>query len=243
MKTISVEQRPALQAIARYEYGQESKALETVAQLVLDSHDAPDMKEELAAQLTALLASDATDAGKLFAAKQLHRIAGRKNVRALGRLLKEPKTAFYARYALEDIPGRAATKALCAAMKASSVSAKIGLINTLGNRRDPAAVTVLASMIGDDDPAIAEATIAALGKTGGAKAASVLKKSLSQADKSSPRAHYAVLADACLECAERLAAEGDKAEAVSLYRAVYETSASGPVKDAASRGMKLASSP
>jgi HEAT repeat protein len=141
-----------------------------------------------------------------------------------------------ARYALERIPAAEAAQALRDAAPNLSGRLKIGVIGSLGVRRDEASVTALATSLGDADAAVACAAACALGDIGAPEAANALRDS-SQAV--APSVKQAV-ADARLACAERLLGEGKRAEAMDVYKSLSGADQSKQVRLAATRGLLLA---
>ena len=89
----------------------------------------------------------------------------------------------------------------------------MGVLNSIGVRRDPQAVDALAQRLGDADPEVASAAAIALGRIGDAAAT----KSLEQALATAPAAVRSAVAEGCLYCAERPLSGDNAAEAVRLY--------------------------
>jgi HEAT repeat protein len=90
----------------------------------------------------------------------------------------------------------------------------VGLVNSLGVRRDAASVPELAGLIADPDESVAAAAMAALGLIGTALAAEAL---IQFQPKTTAPARPAWAA-ACLVCAEQLLAGGHQAAAEKIYR-------------------------
>jgi HEAT repeat protein len=166
--------------------------------------------------LIRVLESNAAPAEKAIACKQLAIYGNKDAVPALARLLSDPHLASWARIALEAIPDPAATAALRHAMGGLQGKLLIGVINSIGVRRDPEAVGGLVKRLKDKDPDVASAAAVALGRIGGAKAAKALNQSLTVA----PTAVRPAIAEGCILCAEGFIAQGKSAEAVKLYDAV-----------------------
>ena len=148
-------------------------------------------------------------------------------------MLTDQATSDMARYALERIPGEAVDKALRKALPKATGKAKVGIINTLGVRGDLKAVAALGKLIRNADPMIAAASVGALGRIGGSKATEVLSKAKGQ---TSGKLRQLVL-DAYLKCADQLAAEGKKEQALAIYEQLYTSNESEPIRSAALRGM------
>jgi HEAT repeat protein len=85
-------------------------------------------------------------------------------VPALAPLLGDPHLAHYARTALEPIPDPAADDALREALPKLKGNLLIGVINSIGHRRDAKAIRTLEKLRHDSDIEVAQAADAALGK-------------------------------------------------------------------------------
>ncbi|MCX8091551.1 MAG: HEAT repeat domain-containing protein [Verrucomicrobiae bacterium] len=161
--------------------------------------------------LTAL--QTGTPAEKALACKRLAIYGDASAVPALAALLDNEQLAAWARTALEAIPGRAADKALRDAAGRLQGTLLVGVINSIGVRRDTGAIRLLARKLKDADPEVASAAAIALGRIGGRRAATLLEKQLASA--SPPVANE--VARACVLCAERFLAEKQPTRAVRLY--------------------------
>jgi len=153
---------------------------------------------------------------RTLACKQAAQTATSESVPLLALLLPNEELSHPARIALQQIPGPEATAALCDALVNAKSGVLIGIIGTLGERQDPAAVSFLAPFLTYEDPQIIRATAVALGKIGSAAALTALQKRFENDDV----AQQTLLIDGLLSCAERLAASGKSGEAVAVYRQV-----------------------
>ncbi|MBI5280824.1 MAG: hypothetical protein HY858_04010 [Candidatus Solibacter usitatus] len=126
-----------------------------------------------AAQIMALpqakLVAILKDAGASVYAKakacQRLAVVGDKNaVFAIAPLLANPHLSHYARTALEPNPDASASAALRAALGEVKGNLLIGIINSLGVRRDQAAIAPLAALLPGQDPAVSQAASAALAR-------------------------------------------------------------------------------
>jgi HEAT repeat protein len=226
----------AMKRIATYEFGQSRQSLIEVAGFLRDSYGDPDRRKELRSRLTALLSSDATADCKRFVCEQLSIIGTAQEVPALANLLTDENLSHMARLALERIPDAAAAAALRDALPRAKGRVLIGIINSLGVRRDDQAVEHLTPLLADPDQSLAAAAAAALGKIGGPEAASALDKAKT---KASPKLH-AVIADALLACAEGFLARGKNEEAAKVYQGLSGPGEIAHVRAAAIRGLKSA---
>jgi HEAT repeat protein len=163
----------------------------------------------------AILVSGAPRQDKEAACARLKRIGTGESVSALSLLLNDETLANPARNALEFILVPQAAQAFIKALDKTSGLQKIGVINSLGNRREIEAVPALSKLLKDPDPAIVSATAAALGKIGSPKAIVALTTALG-ADSTNRTA----LSQALLIGAERRLGAGDRSKAKSTFKAL-----------------------
>ena len=198
--------------------------------------DSPTTSAEKARQAITTLQSNAPGDEKAMACKRLAVYGQADAVPALAPLLADEKLASWARIALEVIPGSAADEALRAAMPKLHGKLLVGVINSIGVRRDAKAVGDLTSKLKDADAEVASAAAVALGRIGGDKAAKALEKSLA----SGPVATRSAVAQGCILCAEQFLAEGKSAKAVKLYDTVRKADVPKQRHLEATRGAILA---
>ena len=116
-------------------------------------------------KLNALLSdTQATPYAKAKACQRLAVLGDTTSVPALAALLGEEQLSVYARTALEQIPGDAAGDALRAAVRKLSGIERIGVINSIGVRRDAKAVDLLSPLVHSADAQTAQAAAAALAR-------------------------------------------------------------------------------
>lgn len=180
------------------------------------------------AALIAVLKSDAPQQQKADACIDLGRVGTKASVAPLAALLGDEKLSHMARYGLEANPDPAVDEALRAALGQLKGKPLVGVIQSVGVRRDAKAVEPLTKMLGDPDGEVAAAAAAALGKIGTAPAIGALKQALGKV----PAA-----AEGLLRCAE---AAPKPDQAVALYDAVRAAQVLPNVKAAATRGAILA---
>lgn len=183
-------------------------------------------------KLIAILKSDAPAAEKAVTCKRLAIYGNKDAVPVLAPLLADEKLASWARIALEAIPDPAADDALREAVGTLKGKLLIGVINTIGVRRDAKASNVLTAKLKDADADVAAAAAVALGRIGGPVAAATLMPLLGSLRPAA--------AEGCILCAERLLADGDHAAAVKLYDAVRTANVSKQKTLEATRGAILA---
>lgn len=175
--------------------------------------DGPATSPEKEQELLAVLKSDAAPADKAITCKQLAIYGSAAAVPELAKLLPMPELSSWARIALESIPGPEADEALRTATESLQGRLLVGTINSIGVRRDAAAVAALSGKLKDADVEVAAAAAVALGRIGNDDASKALRAALAD---SSPEVRSFV-AEGCVLCAERLHSEGKSADAVAIY--------------------------
>ena len=175
--------------------------------------DGPATSPEKEAELLAVLKSDASPADKAITCKQLAIYGSGAAVPELAMLLPVPELSSWARIALESIPGPEADEALRTATESLQGRLLVGTINSIGVRRDAAAVAGLSEKLKDADVEVAAAAAVALGRIGNNDASKALRSALAD---SSPEVRSFV-AEGCVLCAERLHSEGKSADAIAIY--------------------------
>ncbi len=175
-------------------------------------------------------------AEKAIACKQLAIYGDAKAAPALGLLLADEQLSSWARIALEAIPGAATDDVLRDALDRVQGRLLIGVINSLGVRRDPKAVEPLVSLLKNADVDVASAAAVALGHIGGDEAAGALEQSL--AATAAPLRSAA--AEGCILCAEQKLAEAKTVEAIRLLGAVRKADVPKQRALEAARGLIVA---
>jgi HEAT repeat protein len=181
------------------------------------------------------------DAPTFEKAKACQRLAvvGTKNaVPALADLLADQKLNVYARIGLEGIDDPSVDEALREAAQKNVGPQRVvgraldGVIDSIGKRRDEQAVPLLKRFVWPPDVVRSQlapqAAIAALGRIGTVECAEALKAEIGKARPA--------VGDACLACAERLAAAGKESEALDLYKALASSEMPKQIRIAALDG-------
>ena len=164
-------------------------------------------------ELIAILRSDAPEAQKALACKNLSVYGSSEAVADLAKLLANERLASWSRIALEAIPGPASDEALRKASESLQGRLLVGVLNSIGVRRDAGVVKLLSGRLEDKDAEVASAAAVALGRIGNAAAAEPLRRALASA----PVAVRSAVAEGCVLCGERFLADGKPAEAVKIY--------------------------
>ncbi len=229
----------ALTKVASYEYGQDFKPLADVMELVRGTKSNPELLPEVEERFIAFLNGKATLEGRKFVCEQLSVIGTKASVPVLARLLTDPPTSDMARYALERISAPEAGEALRAGLSKVGGKERIGVINTLGQRRDPLAVALLVPLVTNPDQPTAIAAVNALGRIADTSS----QKALAGLRKSATGAIREPVLDAYVRCLDEMANKGDKAGALAGYRELYSSSEPSTTRLAALRGIAAIEGP
>jgi len=212
-----------LKQVATYDGGIESTGIWALRDYVYARKDDPAGRAECETKLLQFLTTRATPAAKVVASHHLRVIAGDTAVPALRAMLRDPKSADLAMYVLQQLPGQAAGDALVQALKPARGNVKTAVVIALGIRREAGAVPALVPLL--KDPALGVTVATALGRIGGADAASALATAFAGAPPDFRRA----IAGSVLVAADGLLAGGKPAAALDLYRAVSSDRSLPPV--------------
>lgn len=164
-------------------------------------------------ELIATLESQSPLEDKANACRQLAVVGTRRAVPRLAALLADEKLAHMARYALEPIPDPAVDEALRAALGQLKGRRLVGVICSVGVRRDKEALPQLVRLLEDNDPEVAQAAARALGRLGTAEAAKALQHAL----VALPEANRPAVCEGLFRGAAALAEQGRRDEALAIY--------------------------
>lgn len=170
---------------------------------------------------------------KSKACVRLGELGAKEAVPALVALLDDEHLSVYARYGLEPIDDPSVDEALRGALSNLQGVRLIGVINSIGKRRDEKASAALVKMMNGSDADVARAAAAALGSIGGTSSLKPLQAALATTSGMTRMA----VADASLVCAERLLEEGKRDEALAAYTALSAPDIPQPARLAAMRGI------
>ena len=228
----AVDIEAVLKAARGWKFGQSREPLVAVARAVAASATDPARRKKMAAALVRSLSGEATGDYRKFACGQLSLIGGDAEVPVLAGLLGDKDLSLAARSALERMGTEASLAAMRAALPKATGTLRVGLIGSLGERRDAASVGAIAGVLGADDAAAVGAAIDALGKIGGPAAADALRK----AGATLPADHRPGWAHAMLRCAEGLLAAHRLEEAEPIFRELSAPSQPAHIRAAAFPG-------
>jgi HEAT repeat protein len=227
----------AFESLTTYDHGSSRGALMPIDDAVVAAVGDAGARKALEQRLAAVLRAKVSPLAKQYVCSKLGLIGSADSVPALAELLAEGDVAHAARSALESIPCPEAIQALRDSLPKLAGLQKVGIVDSLGARRDAQSVLALTALLEDPDRQVASAALAALGNIGTPEAAQALQGFLPKA----PEVIRLGVADALLACAERLLADGKKAEALAIYKALADPRQPKPIRVAASRGILVVS--
>ena len=163
-----------------------------------------------------ILLSDAVLFEKVTACQRLARIGTGKSVEALSSLLCDESLRGYARYAMEGIDDARVDQAFRKALGECTGEMRIGIINSIGVRRDAKAAGQLSKLAMDPASGASSQALAALGRIASGDAINTIKEAM----KSDSQTLRLAAGDAALTAAERLLIANKKRNALKLYVAV-----------------------
>jgi HEAT repeat protein len=229
---ITVEE--AIEKLKNHKFGQNSEVLDFLHETAVSSHSDVALRKKLNEGLVLILESDAAYDAKQFACRQLVLTATAEHVPILAKYLTDEKMGHMSLYVLTHIDSPEVDKALLAALDKATGRPKLGIINMLGNRRCSAALKPLGKLMVSADKQVANEAVKAIGRIGVAGA--ILQKALADGEHSAKD----VIAEACLECADRFLEKGQNRAGASLYKAVFRSDSPGHVRAAALKGLVAA---
>lgn len=183
----------ALKTATSYKFGDSREPLSVIEDFVASTSGDANKRKQLEKDFAKVLRDkNATLDCKDFICRQLWVIGTKESVPALLKMLADEDTSDMARYALERNTAPDAGKVLRNAMKKAKGRVLIGLVNSLGERRDKESVDAICKLVfafGEevdedneqkknekirDNETLSLSAISALGKIGGDKAMATL---------------------------------------------------------------------
>ena len=227
----------AFETLKTYDYGTDRNAVMPIDDAVVAAHGNAAASMELEKRLAAVLSTSDSKDAKDYVLRRLRIIGTAESVPAIAPLLENKDLSHMARYALELNPAPEAGKALRDALPKVSGKLKIGVIGSLASRHDAESVSAIAAALTDSDKDVACTAAHALGAIGDADAAKQLGEFLPKA----PEGVKPAATDAYLVCAEKLAKNGQKSEAIAIFKSLMGESEPKHIRLAATHGLLVAS--
>ena len=213
------------QAIIKRDFGTNVAELAAIDKGIGET--APAQYGKIEAKLLAVLeAPEATMPAKQYVCQSLRVVGSPKCVPAVAKLLADEKLSHVARQVFLGLNDPAVADALQKALGQTTGNLRIGIVNTIGDRRDAQSLAALATLLAGNDEATSRVVLNAIGKIGGASAADLLDKTKVADPLKDAWAH------AYLKTAQSLAAS-DAARSAKMYQALLDGDYPMPVRAAA----------
>ena len=217
-------------ALAKFEFGQSRQPLALIEDQIRKTPP-EDYKAIEAKFLDILNAPETPKDAKRFICRWLAVLGSAECVPAVAPLLADEELSHSARIALEPMPAPAAGSALRAALPKVSGKLLVGVISSLGVRRDAQAVAALKGLIDDKDASVAGAAMEALGQIGTVEAARFLDAA------NVPEVLSRTLARARIMAASRLVQARKGTEAAAIFRSLMADRQPQGIRIAALKGL------
>jgi len=228
----------AFEALKQLKAGEDLAVGIPIAQAAGALSATPASRAALERRLLTALAPSYSLVARTYVLRQLALIATVASVPAVAPLVVDDDLSFFARNVLEHIPGPESDKALRDAIAKATGKTRIGIINSVGRRRDAASLPLLVKIMGED-PDSAAAAAKAVGEIGTPEAAKAL---VAARGKGTPVVQTAV-ADGMLICVDRFIAAGQHSQAISLLELLTADSQPANIRMAANRTLSAVQRP
>jgi len=176
-------------------------------------------------------------AEKDAACARLKFIGTKRCVPALASLLANEQLSHSARYALEPMTFEEAGAVLRDALTNTTGLVRLGIIDSVGLRKDMRTVPVLAHLLRDEDVDTTRAAATSLGQIGGTDAVTALRS----VSRDTTAQVHAAAADALLRCANRMLSSGQRSTALAIFEQLDTPSETEAVRISAFAGRVRAS--
>ena len=180
---------------------------------------------------------DSSDVDRANAFEEIGNVAGDELLPPLAAYLSDEQWSHYARFAFQKMEGEKVTATLLDSLGQLQGDLRLGVIETIGRRGDPTAISALVELLNDSDDEVSAGAAAALGSIGTADAATALGKALA-AEESSERRE--ALASALLIAGQRLVKAGDSANAIQVFDGLRTADVPSPYRIGATENAILA---
>lgn len=221
----------AFDALKKFDWGSDLGALAPIEDAITAALGKPEAGKEIETRLIAAMKGELSRDAREYVCRKLANVGTAACVPGLAALLVDKESSHMSRFALEQIPAPEAAQALREALPKASGLVKVGIISSLGAKRDAAAVAPLGELLKDGDWTIVRAAALALGAIGNVESVAVLQRTLPVGDGPS------AIVDALLSCAEALLSSNKLADATAIYKAFAQDHQPRLVRLAANRGL------
>jgi len=224
----------ALAALKVFDWGADEKALIPIDNAIKQANQDSKKISQIELLLLDILSDNTPRPGKEFICRRLAVIGSNRAISVLSKLLVKSETTDMARYALERMPINAASEVLRNAMVKTEGMVRIGIIDSLGKRRDKHACAALAELLNESDTNLVNAAATALGYIANEQA----EQALAAAKSSVPASCQIRVLDAYLCCADMLVTQGNAARAMNIYAELIDENIPEVIRCAAKQAIQ-----
>jgi len=210
--------KSTLELIKVYDYEKSHAWLGDLQKIMVRVHTNPGIYGEIESLFLETLSGETSFASKQVMCSYLGQVASIKAVPVLKSMLLDKDLSTMALSVLLQIPDPLVNQILREGLSEVSGLTKVGIINAIGLRRDPAAIKVLSELIFDKDSLISRSAISSLGKIETEEAARILEKAFDNTDLT---LKWDIL-DAMLLCADKIS-DTNAEYALSIYYKAYDS--------------------
>jgi len=222
---------PVFEPLLTYNSGSDRALLLPLDRLTGQSLANSALRTDLEERLVAWLKSNLSAVALEYILSKLAVVGSDACIPAVAFLLPDARLSTAARNVLEALPGSAPAKALRLSLPKLRGWQLIGVIQSLGVRRDMESVSALAKILQNEDALTQAAAADALGKIGTASAAKTLQKS----QRTAPKRLQKDLSQALLNCARQLLATNETQAGHGLCKWLQSPSQPAHIQSAARR--------
>jgi len=152
--------------LSAYDWGGDRGTLYELDELIKNAQGDAKKLAEIERALIEVLESGVKTAAVDHICRQLALIGTRRAVPVLAKLLQDEDLFDRGLYALDAIPEKAAGRALRKALSTAEGHLRVGIVNSLGERRDEKAIPALDALRDEPDATLSRAVESALRKIG-----------------------------------------------------------------------------
>jgi hypothetical protein len=224
----------AFRDLETYDWGSSRGALLPIEEAIRAAGNDAESRRRLEERLLQAFPVARSESAREFILNKLAWVGGAKSAPVLADLLDDAPVADAARNALESLPQEASESAIRARLAKLEGAMLAGALQSLGILGDAEAVASLSRLLGDLNAQVAEAAARALARIATPAAGRALLTALGR----SPVAAGKAAAHATLECADRLAAGGERRLARRMWQTLSSSDQPEPVHRAARRRLE-----
>ncbi|MBK8946251.1 MAG: HEAT repeat domain-containing protein [Ignavibacteriae bacterium] len=150
--------------ISKYKIGDDRSKLTEISSIIVNSLSDEKKVKTIEAELLNFIKSDLSYDAKFFASRELRIVGSEKSINDLKEFLQNEKMSSLARYALESIENEKVDILFCETIPKVSKENQIGIINSLGVRKNKFSIKILSELLNNNDEYIRVSAASALGK-------------------------------------------------------------------------------